>query len=309
MKWFGFVLSVLGVTASPLAAHANSCAGVPLNGIRGLASARLLQDGTILGRARMNINIDGYGKAYHPANAQAGALIHLCNAGEVHLANGSRYHGSVDNPTCVGRFMQDVARIRAAGWSNPNVGAVRWYGVLGRGEARIAGRSVPGVAPVAQADNSGFYVSPTSFFDATLPDQSDQRRYLNPLRIPAAVIPNQPELRSRGVVMGSFGVAIDQRGRIAVPFVVGDFGPRVGEGTPALARSVSGLPISDNVTRENRFAVQISEARVTWVLFGALTAPVPYRHNDEQALIRSAREAFERWGGDARLTDCLQLHR
>ena len=306
MKQFGLALLVLGAMLSPLAAQQNSCGGAPLAGVNGLRGARLLEDGTVLGLAKMNINIDGYGKAYHPGNAQAGALIHLCNAGQVHLPNGDRYHGSVDNPTCVGRFMQDVARIGAAGWQNRSVGAVRWYGILGRGEANVAGRSVEGVVPVVQADGSGFYVSPTRFFDGSLSDEADQRRYVNPLRIPAAVIPNQPALSRKGIVMGSFGVAIDRNRRIAVPFVVGDFGPRVGEGTPALARSVSGLPITDDVTRANRFAGQIDQARVLWVLFGANAPPVRYRHTDEQALVRSAREAFERWGGDARLANCVR---
>jgi len=309
MKALGLALLALGAMFSPLAAQTNSCTGTPLAGVKGLRGAKLLQDGTILGLAKMNINIDGYGKAYHPGNARAGALIHLCNAGEVHLPNGSRYHGSVDNPTCVGRFQQDVARIGAVGWQNPAVGAVRWYGILGRGEARIANRRIPGVVPVVQADGSGFYVSPTGFFDASLPDEADQRRYVNPLRIPAAVIPDQSALSSKGIVMGSFGVAIDRTRRIAVPFVVGDFGPRIGEGTPALARSVSGLPITDNVTRANRFAGQIDDARVLWVMFGANVPPVRYRHADEQALVRSAREAFERWGGDARLASCLQTTR
>ncbi|WP_200962526.1 hypothetical protein [Bosea sp. Root381] len=269
----------------------------------------------------MNINIDGYGKAYHPANAQAGALIHLCNAGEVHLPNGSSYHGSVDNSTCTGRFMQDVARIGAAGWQDPKVGAVRWYGILGRGEARMTytvrqqgklrqvSRVVPGVAPVAQADGSGFYVSPTTFFDTTLADETDQRRYVNALRIPAAVVPNQPELSRRGVVMGSFGVAIDRRSGIAKPFVVGDFGPRVGEGTPALARSLAGLPITDDVTRAQRFAGQVNQPRILWIFFGSGSAPVRYRHTDEQALVRSAQEAFLRWGGEARLANCLRVTR
>ena len=68
-------------------------------------------------------------------------------------------------------------------------------------------------------------------------DENVQTRYVNPLRIPAAVIPNQPEMRTRGVVMGSFGVAYDPTKGVAVPFVVGDFGPRIGEATPALARA------------------------------------------------------------------------
>lgn len=284
---------------------ATSCSGAPVSGIAGLDRGRALPDGGVAGFARMNINIDGYGRAYHPRNAAAGALIHLCNAGQVFLPDGARYHGSVDNATCTGRFMDDIGRIGAAGWTNPSVGAVRWYGILGRGEANVGGRTVRGVVPVQQADGSGFFVSPTALFDASLTDAADQRRYVNPLRIPAAVIPDSAALRQRGVVMGSFGVAIDRDKRIPVPFVVGDAGPRVGEGTPALARSVSGLPITDDVTRQNRFAGQVDGARVMWVFFGAATPPARYDHRDEQALVRSAAAAFAAWGGAARALACL----
>lgn len=288
--------------------HAGSpsaCTGAPLPGVAGLDHGRVLSDGGIAGFARMNINIDGYGRAYHPGNAGAGALIHLCNAGEVILPDGGRYHGSIDNATCTGRFMNDVARIGTAGWTDPSVGAVRWYGILGTGQARIGGRLVEGVVPVHQADGSGFFVSPTSLFDARLADPADQRRYVNPLRIPAAVIPGSAALRERGVVMGSFGVAIDRDKRIPVPFVVGDGGPRVGEGTPALARAVAGLPITDQVTRQNRFTGQVDGPRVMWIFFGAAAPPARYDHTDEQALLRGAAAAFAAWGGPARALACL----
>lgn len=295
----------LALGAASALAQSASCNGVSVAAIRGLNDGRILSDGSIVGFAKMNINIDGYGRAYHAQNAAAGALIHLCNAGEVFLADGTRYHGSINNATCTGRFMQDFARISAAGWDNPSVGAIRWYGILGQGEARIHGRVVRGVKPVVQSDGTGFYVSPTTLFDASIGDEAEQERYINPLRIPAAVIPSDAVLREHGVIMGSFGVAIDRNRRIAVPFVVGDGGPRVGEGTPALARMVAGLPITDNVTRENRYSGQVDDARVLWVFFGRNVAPAQYDHRDEQSLVRQAKEAFSRWGDMPRLEKCL----
>lgn len=291
--------------ASPVLAQAVSCQGSSISTIPGLRNGKILPDGSVVGFAKMNINIDGYGRAYHAQNASAGALIHLCNAGEVFLPSGVRYHGSIDNATCTGRFMQDFARIQAAGWNDSSVGAIRWYGILGKGEARIHGRSVRGVKPVVQSDGAGFYVSPTSFADTTIADAAVQERYINPLRTAAAVIPANVTLRQNGVTMGSFGVAMDRNKRIAVPFVVGDGGPRIGEGTPALARSVSGLEITDAVTHGNRYAGQIDNPTVLWVFFGHNVAAARYDHQDQQALVRQAQEAFSRWGGLARLEKCL----
>lgn len=290
------------------AVHAQglTCNGQAVPGIRGSSASKVLPDGTLVTTGKVNINIDGYGRAYHPANASAGALIHLCNAGEVFLPTGERYQGSADNPTCTGRFMADVAKIRAAGWRDPKVGAVRWYGILGRGEAVIAGRKVQGVTPVLQADNSGFYVSPTSFKDENIADSASQRRYINPLRIPAAVIPQQSELGTRGVVMGSFGVAYDKSTNRAVPFVVADYGPRIGEATPALARQLAGQPVTDDVTRKNRFVGQVDQPRILWVFFGSGGGKATYDSTNEQALVSKAQAAFSSWGGLSRLTACAQ---
>src|SRR5687768_13231199 len=58
------------------------------------------QSGGVLAKAKLNINIDGSGRAYNWDNAKA--LIHLCNAARVHPREGAPYHGSVDNATCTG---------------------------------------------------------------------------------------------------------------------------------------------------------------------------------------------------------------
>ena len=159
---------------------------------------------------------------------------------------------------------------------------------------------------ILQADGSGFFVSPTTFADETISNSATQSRYVNPLRIPAAVIPNQPALAQMGIVMGSFGVAIDPANNKTVPFVVGDFGPRVGEATPALARSLAGLPITDAVTRSNRYAGQVDSSRVVWVFFGRNQGSVRHDSRDEQALNRAVQGAFERWGGIERLRLCAR---
>jgi hypothetical protein len=108
----------------------------------------------------------------------------------------------------------------------------------------------------------------------------------------------------QGVAFGSFGVAIDTRKKIAVPFVVGDAGPRIGEGSPALARQVAGLPLSDAIDRKTRFAGQVDGASVLWVFFGGSAAV--FDHEKEAALAEQAKAAFDQWGGADRLGRCAE---
>jgi len=44
-----------------------------------------LSDGGIAAFSGMNINIDGYARAYHPRNADGGAALHLCVGARVWL--------------------------------------------------------------------------------------------------------------------------------------------------------------------------------------------------------------------------------
>jgi len=284
-------------------AAAQGCSGKTLLGVGGVKNAWALDGGGIAAFAKMNINLDGYGRAYNPKNYEAGALLHLCNAGKVYLPDGSSYQGSESNATCTGRFMQDYKRIGDAGWQTPSVGAINWYGILGEGTATIHGTKVTQVKPVLQKDGSGFYVSPTSLFDPNVTDLTDQSRYVNPLRVPSAVVPKSFVLR--GIAVGTLGVAIDRSKKVAVPFVVGDTGPRVGEGSAALARLVAGKPFTDQVTRKNRDVGQVDTPDVLWVFFGG--PATKYDHTDEGKIVADARQAYEKWGGEARLRNCLSV--
>jgi hypothetical protein len=140
-------------------------------------------------------------------------------------------------------------------------------------------------------------------FDASIVDVAEQARYVNPLRVPAAVMPRS--LSAHGIRMGSLGVAIHTTKRIAVPFVVGDGGPRIGEGSVALARLVAGQSLTDDITRVNRFVGQVDTREVLWVFFGG--EPVTFRSNAAPALIEAAQAAFSQWGGQARLDQCLSV--
>ena len=262
-----------------------------------------IDGGGVATRAKMNVNIDGSGRAYAKTNAEAGALIHLCNAGEVFLPDGSSYQGSKDNATCSGRFMDDFKRIGDAGWKDATVGAIRWFGILGRDSARVGGRTIVGVTPVELADSPGFYVSPTSLFDPAFAD-NDQRRYTDPLVVPGGVIRNTEALKALGVKLGTFGVAIDSRRSDAqpVPFIVNDYGPRIGEGTAALARLVAGKPIKPDITRAERFVGVVDTDSIVWVFFGGNAMAPPFSAERVQA---EAKTAFDAWGGAERLKKCV----
>lgn len=83
-----------------------------------------------------------------------------------------------------------------------------------------------------------FYVSLTTLADRSIADEAEQSRCVNPLRIAAAVAPRS--LVAKCVAMGAFGVNYNVKKRIAVPFVVGDTGPHLGEGRVTQPRFASG---------------------------------------------------------------------
>jgi hypothetical protein len=290
----GILLAVLTVAA---AAHAQpTCVGQAR--MVGSQAVTVLDQGGVVAPAQLNINIDGSGRAYNWDNAKG--LIHLCNAAKVHPAGSAPYQGSLDKPTCTGRFMTDVARIKAAGWTDTSVGVVEWYGVVGTGRATINGRTVQGIVPAEIADSGGFLVSPTTLEDPAFP-ATDQRRYVEPLTIATAVIPSSAALRTLGVVPGTLGVAWRKQKGIAVPFIVSDIGPRIGEGSPALARRLAGLQPKADLTRAERFQGQVDTPDVTWVFFGGPKLPPPYT---AAAVDAAAQAAFEAWGGQARIRVC-----
>ena len=308
------VVTVFAVLAFAPALSAQSCAGKSLIKVAGVNQLWALEGGGVAAFSKMNVNLDGSGRAYSPKNYDGGALLHLCNAGKVFLPDGTSYEGSESNATCTGKFMDDFKRIGDAGWNDSKVGAINWYGVLGEGTASIHGKTISQVKPVLQADGSGFYVSPTSLFDASVKDPADQSRYVDPLKVPAAVIPailtpKAGQSRIPGIAtpiaFGSFGVAIDRRKNIAVPFVVGDGGPRIGEGSAALARLVAGKPAGDQITRQNREVGQVDTPDILWVFFAG--AAEKYDHANPDATSAAAKSAFEKWGGEARLADCLKV--
>lgn len=287
------LLSVL--VSSPMSAQTD-CTGESRT--LGGQAMTIVAGGSVMTRAKLNINIDGSGRAYNWDNSKG--LIHLCNAARVYPADGASYEGSADGPTCTGKFMNDLARIKAAGWTDASVGAISWYGVLGTGTAVVQGRTVRGVTPVEIPDSGGFLVSPTTLGDPAFPT-SDQRRYVDPLVVASAVIPSSGVLTPFGVVPGTLGVAYRAKTGRAVPFIVSDLGPRVGEGSPALARRLAGLEPKAGLTRAERFQGIVDTPDVVWVFFGGNKLPPPY---SPDAVDAAGQAAFKAWGGIERLERC-----
>jgi hypothetical protein len=290
----GVLLSILMMAAVPKAQP--NCIGQARTA--GGQAVIVLDHGGVLARARLNINIDGSGRAYNFDNAKG--LIHLCNAAKVYPAGGVPYQGSTDNATCTGRFMTDLTRIRAAGWTDPSVGALEWFGVAATGSVTIDGRTVRGVIPTEISGSGGFLVSPTTLVDPAFPP-ADQRRYVEPLTIATAVVPSSGALQPFGVVPGTLGVAFRKQKGFAVPFIVSDAGPRIGEGSPALARRLAGLTPKADLTRAERFQGQVDTPDVIWVFFGGPKMTPPYTAATVDA---AASAAFQAWGGLPRMQAC-----
>jgi hypothetical protein len=120
--------------------------------------------------------------------------------------------------------------------------------------------------------------------------------------IPTAVIPSNGSLKPFGVLPGTLGVAWRKQKGIAVPFIVSDLGPRIGEGSPALARRLAGLTPKADLTRAERFQGQVDTPDVIWIFFGGPKLAPPY---DAATVDAAAKTAFAAWGGTARLQACV----
>ena len=264
--------------------------------------AHVLNDGSVLFKSRMHINFDGSRKAYHKNNIKGGAILNLCNAATVYLPEDRSYVGSESNETCTGKFLRDYRAIAKSGWHDPSVGLINWYGVLGKDNVRIGNRIVKNVEPIEQKDGSGFFISPTSLVDKDVDDPEDVRRYIDPTNVAGAVVRDPKLVSHLPIDAGSFGVAYNPKKGKAVPFIVGDFGPRVGEATPFLARQVQGIDEKTPYDRNNRAVGGVDAEEIVWIFFRKerMTAGL-----DSRKIAENAKNAYENWGGQQKLSACV----
>lgn len=261
-------------------------------------NSTVLSDGSIAGWARNHVNVDGMRTAYHKVGTSKGAMTTVCNAGQAYLPDGTAFHGADNCDAFIDLYRTALKK----GWKNPSIGAIRWYGIVGTDEATIAGRTVKGVIPTEQSDGSGFFVSPTKLADSKY-EITNQQRYLNAEVVPYATITSSDKLKSLGIKVGTFGVAYNKITNQTATFVVGDIGPRVGEGSFALSKMLAGKP-NLIATKENLKYVSIDAPNILWVLFGSRTgiAETPYT---DISIKKSADKAFAAWGGASRLDRCI----
>jgi hypothetical protein len=287
----------------PVTAYSQDCVGAfhKLNYGSSSQGAYLLTDRSLATWFRAAVNADGMKRAYHRDDLGGGGIISLCNAGRPYPAGRAPYNASTDNETCR-RFFADYQAIRNAGWKDPSVGAIHWFGILGQDSVRIGERLVTQAVPVEQTDGSGFFVSPTSLEDAEgHPDPSDQSRYIDAETVPAAVIRRSPAMEELGLTKGTLGVAVHRKHSKPVPFIVGDYGPRIGEGTFALGRLLQSKPLVP-ANRKNIFSAHIEEKDVLWIFFGGKTMKPPYTAS---RVAKETQASFDAWGGDSRLFQCI----
>ncbi|MBB4657676.1 hypothetical protein [Parvularcula dongshanensis] len=282
-----------------LGADGGDCGGEVTT--RGGQAFLALDDGTLLSLAPLTVTLAGSPVAYHPRNAAGGALLARCNAGEMTLPNGVRFEGGANETAC-NRFERQVLAIEEAGWRSGEAGAVRWHEIEAQGSARVNGVNVPRAEPILQgADDPapGFYVSRTALRD------DEGWPYLD-----AGTTRYAGVRRDQGVPLGTYGVALRVRGcppgRACdpVPFIVGDFAPRAGTGSVALARAVSGLPEAA-ATSANRYRGQVQGQDVLTVFFGGDVDQGPY---EADRIVETAKAAFEAWGGEDRLRRCRRVY-
>ncbi|WP_338524768.1 hypothetical protein NUH87_03670 [Pseudomonas batumici] len=198
-RYLGVYASALLFCVSPVVHSASDCRGsvqkIILNPLKSATKSQtgyVLADNTFVIWAGGSVNLDGLRTAYHRDDQKGGGVDLLCNAGRAYPAEGASYEGA-GKGNCP-RFMKDYERIRHAGWKDPKVGAINWYGFRAEGDVTVQGHKVEDVVPVEQLDGSGFYVSTTSLMDTkNHRDPRDQARYLDAETIPFGVIPgNSP---------------------------------------------------------------------------------------------------------------------
>jgi Fungal chitosanase of glycosyl hydrolase group 75 len=253
-----------------------------MNGIRPLAFVTDLK-----------VNTDGTQRSYHQDDPRG--LTRSIN--------------NVLNAMPRGRSLADFERIRDRNWE-PIAEARR---VLS-----------PNVIEFSRADgkpcrsSDGYLVSMTA--DVAVAGgwervgDCDQSKWIDALSTPALVLPSPVSRRSptefdqRGAVMRSLVVAATVNAPLRISYgIVGDRGPvsELGEASVAMNRELRGLAETD-VPANYRDAIRrFSGGRSFVLIFPSEAYRVSYPLT-AQRVRQESRAAFERWGGEARLRDCLR---
>jgi Fungal chitosanase of glycosyl hydrolase group 75 len=165
-----------------------------------------------------------------------------------------------------------------------------WW-ALATDTGKTSGRPV-----VQQKDDPapGYYVSMTSLFDASHPNERDPRRFVDAANVPYLVL---PPVGFKHAKLGDFASVINLRnGKVAGAIVADESAPelKMGEGSIALANAlgIDSNPRSGGI-----------EHGVAYVIYPGSGNGKP-RGLDDIASI--AQRRFETWGGVQKLNSCLR---
>lgn len=140
---------------------------------------------------------------------------------------------------------------------------------------------------------SGYYVSMTSLYDATNPNERDPNRFVDAARIPYVVLPPTGLKHAK---LGDFATVVNlKNGKIAAAIIADESAPdlQMGEGSIALADE---LGIDSNPRTGG------TGEGVAFVIYGGSGNGKPRALDDINA---NSRHQFEMWGGIEKLHACL----
>lgn len=140
----------------------------------------------------------------------------------------------------------------------------------------------------------GYYVSITSLYDATNPNERDPRRYVDAAKIPYVVL---PPVGLKHAKLGDFATVINLRtGKIVGAIVADESAPelKMGEGSISLANQLG-------IDSDPRYGG--IEGGVAYVIYPGSGNGKP-RLPDE--IITNSQRHFQMWGGLDKLNACLK---
>ena len=259
-------------------------------------------------RSHMDVNTDGAGRSYHPADprGKSVALNNIANAiTAIYDAAGKQIDCTPRQGACFERYISTFEAARDAEWNPVGHPRVETHKIIPwRYDADLR-RSVPCLTQ--EGPFKGYFVSQTSRPADPSRDECDQNRYIDSIALNTIVLPREARWTSQGIVADEYDlVAVRDRTNGHVRFaIVGDRGPasNVGEGSIALTASLSDRHLNGRETYPEIKALR--RADVDYVLFPTQDvlrlAPGPL---SAEKIDRLGAAAFEQWGGITRLDAC-----
>jgi hypothetical protein len=256
----------------------------------------------------MDVNTDGSSRSYHPDDPRGERLAfnNMGNAiSRIFNASGQDITCSPRSGACFTRFITTFEAARDSGYA-PNRPRVETAGMIPWRLDTSTGRRVP--CTIADGPFKGYFVSQTSLSVDPNKGPCDQGRYLDSLAFNAVVLPRAVNWASQGTPTddGDLVAVRDvESGRMAFA-INGDRGPAkgIGEGTIRLAAALKGVDLRGDEPFEEIKRLVLRD--VQYVTFPRNDIRRDAGPAFTQADIdRVGADLFERWGGKARLDECL----